>query len=796
MGIDSIKITITALLLGYAGASSLASATEQSDCFEASNNPKATIAACRSIIEKHPEDHSAIIAGVQMGKALEKLNDKKGAINAYRAAIDLHLRKFSKSLSQNSYPMEATIRIGVLLGLTEATAQEFQKLADENDARAAAMVNLIHNYSDCRKKPLELYSGIFWEYPPREKMAEVFREIRSQYPNCKLAPYMQFREAELLHENHINEHNDTDFSAALSAYEKLSLLPDKIVFPESRHAGSYNYTRTIGHQSGTPIAAIAIFRMGQLLEDKNPEKAQEKYLSVADKFPNELSVDHKNLGVLARLATLKMWLEKEKGTKPPAAVKDICNVLLQNSDTQINGISLHTQALKYLAAYQSRTGDTKNAAQTLQELLESHASGNAAYDLAIVQDLNTITLRQSNGYAKAIALCKKLIKSRLPNATKIAIQYACAEVELEREGSLLEAANEFRKIADENPKALKEHQIDGPPNLIIKAARRADSIEKFVTYVGDPPDIEQISSLQNDYKSSSDFAELLSFRQKWVLNNLGALIEIKLPSLERVLLKIGEDAVPTLIQQYIPTNPDAKTTIRRFLLIMSKSYPGITSRKLLAAYTVAPTESKPFFAPLFADIGTPAYQEALAELAEMGNKTAKIAYLKILATASTPESEIAIMKMLKDTDFEVRCTAVKILGGLKQERFIPPLIEMLKVNDGYVQMDSVEAIAKLGEVSIPYLKTAYIGSSNQSERFFIIKTLGRITTASSFELLKSGVTDQNDQIRAAAILAMYDMDPKKATPYMKDILKSTDRIDRVAQSHIKRLFEAKKINVD
>ncbi|MFA5779254.1 MAG: tetratricopeptide repeat protein [Elusimicrobiota bacterium] len=775
-------------------------------------NSIGTIKICQELIKKYPEQHISVIAGFYLGQAYESLNKKEKAINAYRECIKLHLKKFSSQITQNSFPTQSTQRIGLLLGLNEYGAAEFKKLINEtpndeiNRCKERNMVNLIYNYTDCNKEPLQLYVKTIWEHLPTEQLFTIFNDILQKYPNCKLAPYIHFRRAELYHSRYNEEKKQQDFKTAMDEYNWILNSSTDYIFPESSYEGFYS--RIICYKMNSLMKALTTFRIAQLVEDIDSEQAEKEYEKVIKLYPYATDFYNKSLKISSYIAILRMHLNKYKDKVPLPQVEKICKLLIDNyADTKWDGRLIGNIALNYLAQYYDRVNKITDSIKIRRILLNKYSSGIDWTDVAILRNL-VEEIEKIYGNSTAIQECEELLKKNISKSMNLCAQFVLAELKLKSGAKFFDVADEYRKVIKIDPEMCKHVNICGctPANLVIQAEHRAKSLEKFANYVGDPPNIELFKFLEPDYLKSSEVEEFLSVRTEFVLANIDELVNII--SVREIILKIGEKSIYPVIDCYCKNNDTRKNyVIIEIILSLAKEYPDKTAKEIISFYHKSSTQLKQKLFLVISKIPHHSFENILKENLNSQNPEIRLGAIQDLYNLKSKDLPEILVKTLYDSDDNVKHTAIKLMGESMNLCFSKILIKRLRDQEpcdtNSTEHFIEEALSKYGDSILTDLEKEYLFEENEENssirypymsksgkiRCSCINIAGRIKSQKSFEFLKKCLkVSRNPTLRWNVIYTLHKINPEKAHPIIEQILKSDDSFSESLKADIKSNF--------
>ncbi len=112
-----------------------------------------------------------------------------------------------------------------------------------------------------------------------------------------------------------------------------------------------------------------------------------------------------------------------------------------------------------------------------------------------------------------------------------------------------------------------------------------------------------------------------------------------------------------------------------------------------------------------------------------------------------------LLKLLKDSDKEVRSAAITASGKLKNPRLLPLLLKNFTVPE--LSRVAVSAVIAFGEEILPYLESAF-DEENQTRqmRIKIIRIIGRIGGRKAIEILKRKMDFWEEDIRSYVLSAL------------------------------------------
>jgi HEAT repeat protein len=160
--------------------------------------------------------------------------------------------------------------------------------------------------------------------------------------------------------------------------------------------------------------------------------------------------------------------------------------------------------------------------------------------------------------------------------------------------------------------------------------------------------------------------------------------------------------------------------------------------------------------------------ELIDDLRQGKTRAMRTAAEEALATRGN-ESVYSLIGALNDSDWRVRESSVKILGKIKDERSIVPLIQRFKDEQVRIQLWATDALISMNERSVGPLITA-LTDRDRRVRMGAIVALGEIQDIRAVNPLENIAADprQDDDVRETARDAIENI--KGTTTLNKDFL--------------------------
>ncbi|MCK4225765.1 tetratricopeptide repeat protein [candidate division WOR-3 bacterium] len=336
--------------------------------------------------------------------------------------------------------------------------------------RTESISNLIENYSDFDRKPLELYFKAreiqnMWlrgENHTKESWIDqgnLYRELLEKYHKCKLAGLTQYLLAihckKQIGNNlgYLNRENARD--KAIEAYRNVVNKYPLAVFPIH---GFPEY-----FEMGLRIAPIAQINMAWLYEleyhlKPDIKSALKEYQIIIDKYPEAVDNRGRRLILSSHVSIMNIYSGirgREQFLDIPK-VKEICNILLnnfQNQQYEIQGWSfgeIHPEAYMRLAELEK---NKENAFKLYKKIITDYPnswtgkSGSGATVLYSVKALDKI-VHLLDDTLLAIKECLEIVNSGFDKSICGYAQYKIAKIYEKELIDYKQALVEYKKVIE------------------------------------------------------------------------------------------------------------------------------------------------------------------------------------------------------------------------------------------------------------------------------------------------------------------------------------------------------------
>lgn len=146
----------------------------------------------------------------------------------------------------------------------------------------------------------------------------------------------------------------------------------------------------------------------------------------------------------------------------------------------------------------------------------------------------------------------------------------------------------------------------------------------------------------------------------------------------------------------------------------------------------------------------------------------------------------ALIEALTHDDKNIRRCSAKVLGEIRDERAIEPLIVNLKDSNKWVRRETSGALSKMGEPATDPL-IHLLDDPDWKVRGAAAWALGRIGSKNAVEpLIKSLLEDENGFVRSGAVNALGNIGDKRAVEPLK---KATEDESSYVRNFSKKFLE-------
>jgi HEAT repeat protein len=170
----------------------------------------------------------------------------------------------------------------------------------------------------------------------------------------------------------------------------------------------------------------------------------------------------------------------------------------------------------------------------------------------------------------------------------------------------------------------------------------------------------------------------------------------------------------------------------------------------------------------------------LARLLAHADQEVRTGAAYLLAKLGGKEAAPEIVRLLADADSGVRADAVRTLGHLEVKETAPQILKLLADSDEGVQYAAAEALGKLRvREAAPRIIKMLETDMWPGNRCVLVEALGRLGAKEAAPAIVNLLTDQDAELRSAAVCALGDMGAKETAPQIVRLLKDGDDIDHM-----------------
>jgi HEAT repeat protein len=171
---------------------------------------------------------------------------------------------------------------------------------------------------------------------------------------------------------------------------------------------------------------------------------------------------------------------------------------------------------------------------------------------------------------------------------------------------------------------------------------------------------------------------------------------------------------------------------------------------------------------------SPAVVQALTEALKDSDAEVRKSAMQALARFRVPAAYDAFVAGLKDSDADVRQQAAFALSQLRDGRATDPLIGALKDSDADVRRQAAFALSQLRDPrAVPSLTSA-LKDQSDDVREQAIFALSQIRDVSAVSALTTALSDPKANVRQQAAFALSQIGDEKAVPPLVEALKDKD----------------------
>lgn len=140
------------------------------------------------------------------------------------------------------------------------------------------------------------------------------------------------------------------------------------------------------------------------------------------------------------------------------------------------------------------------------------------------------------------------------------------------------------------------------------------------------------------------------------------------------------------------------------------------------------------------------------------------------------KSIFPLKEQLKNEDWQIRIAALSALRAFKSKELKQFFIPLIADSNPHVGKLAVVALSELEDKSLDEIFRKYLTHPNWEVRYQIVKALGKIKSQKAVDaLIKIAESDENNGVRAKALLALAKINDPKASKVALSILDENDK---------------------
>ena len=171
---------------------------------------------------------------------------------------------------------------------------------------------------------------------------------------------------------------------------------------------------------------------------------------------------------------------------------------------------------------------------------------------------------------------------------------------------------------------------------------------------------------------------------------------------------------------------------------------------------------------------SPAVVQALTEALKDSDAEVRKSAMQALARFRVPAAYDAFVAGLKDSDADVRQQAAFALSQLRDGRATDPLIGALKDSDADVRQQAAFALSQLRDPRAVPALTSALKDQSEDVREQAVFALSQIRDVSAVPALTTALSDPKANVRQQAAFALSQIGDEKAVPPLVEALKDKD----------------------
>ena len=366
-------------------------------------------------------------------------------------------------------------------------------------------------------------------------------------------------------------------------------------------------------------------------------------------------------------------------------------------------------------------------------------------------------------------------------------------------GVMKEYDNILRVAAKFNLAECREcDYISADAQLVTGVARKAQSLNWYLVNVGDPPDFTKLTNEPTDGRARPPNSMVfLVYRPKWIRENINKLLVISSSNryvegwLGEVILGAGMDCMLPVANAYTAVScedpvysgccdsAEAQCSACRHgcwlmnLLIELRKRNGEQAlRTLLKVYDSLDDTIKVRYEPVFTCEANKMLIDVYQNCRNSHSPRTREVCLDCLFKLRPANLGEILMDCMGDFYPEVRARCRQFMSNDGAYRWAPMYVDLLGKDRYHVDVKVQSALATMGNDALQYLKNGYYkkGQTLRSKAS-IMRTLGRIVTDESFDIIERMLVENEDELSDYKAKALWSANAVRAVPIFNRLLK-------------------------
>jgi len=157
--------------------------------------------------------------------------------------------------------------------------------------------------------------------------------------------------------------------------------------------------------------------------------------------------------------------------------------------------------------------------------------------------------------------------------------------------------------------------------------------------------------------------------------------------------------------------------------------------------------------------------------------------LKLLEEVRSDEAIARLLKLLEDSDSDVRSSAAYALGNIGDDRAMTALLKLVEHSDSYVRSRAADALGNIGDQKTMTGLLKLVEDSQPNVRIVAARTLGKIGDYQAITALLKLVKDSDSFVRWSAAEALGQIGDEQAIPGLLKLVEDSEPIVRISAAN-------------